>query len=308
LIRDAAKEAEVSKLSFRRIDRIVLYIDDLDRCPTEKVVLVLEAIHLLLAFDLFVVVVGLDIRWASHSLEEKYARQLKTGGGATALDYLEKIFQVPFWLPPMEEEASRRLLADMMPGPAVAVGDVAAPDRAAAGETRSSAAGKTGAAQQTGPAARPAEGPAKETELLMIQKEERALMLRLAPAVSRSPRRLKRFVNTYLLLRASLDPVERETFVIEGGVRGNHREAMMLLALLTSAPRAWTRVLEALTSSTPPATFGDLKKIALQDLPSGEREYVETAVDIYRAGGESLHDLRAMAPKVARFSFHYSFL
>ncbi len=115
LIHAAAQEAEVSQLSFRRIDRIVLYIDDLDRCPTDKVILVLEAIHLLLAFDLFVVVVGLDIRWASHSLEEKFSNHLKADGGATALDYLEKIFQVPFWLPPMDEQASRQLLATMLP-------------------------------------------------------------------------------------------------------------------------------------------------------------------------------------------------
>ncbi len=41
-----------------RIDRIVLYIDDLDRCPEVKVVEVLQAVHLLLAYPLFVVVVG----------------------------------------------------------------------------------------------------------------------------------------------------------------------------------------------------------------------------------------------------------
>jgi hypothetical protein len=38
-----------------RINRIVLYIDDLDRCPPNKVVEVLQAVHLLLAFPLFVV-------------------------------------------------------------------------------------------------------------------------------------------------------------------------------------------------------------------------------------------------------------
>lgn len=34
------------------VDRIVLYIDDLDRCPEDKVVDVLQAVHLLLAFPL----------------------------------------------------------------------------------------------------------------------------------------------------------------------------------------------------------------------------------------------------------------
>jgi hypothetical protein len=38
--------------STNKINRIVLYIDDLDRCPPERVVQVLQAIHLLLAFPL----------------------------------------------------------------------------------------------------------------------------------------------------------------------------------------------------------------------------------------------------------------
>src|SRR5690606_12021301 len=38
------------------VQRIVLYVDDLDRCPPARVVELLQAIHLLLAFPLFVVV------------------------------------------------------------------------------------------------------------------------------------------------------------------------------------------------------------------------------------------------------------
>lgn len=45
------------------LNRIVLYIDDLDCCPPQKVVEVLQAVHLFLAFPLFVVVVGVDSRW-----------------------------------------------------------------------------------------------------------------------------------------------------------------------------------------------------------------------------------------------------
>ena len=56
----------------RRIDRIVLYIDDLDRCPPRQVVEVLQAVHLLLALDLFVVVVGVDPRWLVRALREQY--------------------------------------------------------------------------------------------------------------------------------------------------------------------------------------------------------------------------------------------
>src|SRR6185369_2506429 len=45
--------ADLKAQGTRPIDRIVLYIDDLDRCEPEKVVEVLQAVHLLLAFDIF---------------------------------------------------------------------------------------------------------------------------------------------------------------------------------------------------------------------------------------------------------------
>ncbi len=95
-----------------QIDRIVLYIDDLDRCRDEQVVEVLEAIHLLLAFDLFVVVVGVDSRWVEGALSRVYRCQLASRGlpadsvaapeRATVADYLEKIFQIPFRLRPLD--------------------------------------------------------------------------------------------------------------------------------------------------------------------------------------------------------------
>lgn len=119
---DNPTEEEDSPFGVQRVhtvDRIVLYIDDLDRCPPDKVVDVLQAIHLLLAFPLFVVVVGVDVRWISRSLLKKYGGML--GGQnkhlpqstskeqfvfdkeASPYDYLEKIFQIPFRLKTMED-------------------------------------------------------------------------------------------------------------------------------------------------------------------------------------------------------------
>jgi KAP family P-loop domain len=51
-----------------RLDRIVLYIDDLDRCPTHQVIKVMEAVNLLFGFPLFVVVMAVDSRWLLRSL------------------------------------------------------------------------------------------------------------------------------------------------------------------------------------------------------------------------------------------------
>lgn len=102
------------------IERIVLYIDDLDRCPPARVVEVLQAVNLLLAFRLFVVVVGADARWLIRSLQRHYREVLGSpdaGGEAdhwasTPQNYLEKIFQLSINLRPMSDVAYRDLLCD----------------------------------------------------------------------------------------------------------------------------------------------------------------------------------------------------
>jgi hypothetical protein len=120
------REAQRSALdaagdSLPRIDRVVIYIDDLDRCPPAKVVEMLEAIHLLLALDLFVVVVAIDPRWLLRAVTAHYREVLDVqplgdaanGNGyltgndesdlwhSTPAQYLEKIFQIVFTLPAM---------------------------------------------------------------------------------------------------------------------------------------------------------------------------------------------------------------
>jgi predicted ATPase len=109
-----------------RIDRIVLYIDDLDRCPEAKVVDVLQAVHLLLALPLFIVVVGVDSRWLLHSLRQHstvfksdneendgLAAEERVHWQSTPFNYLEKIFQVPFNLKPMNKDGFVALIDDL---------------------------------------------------------------------------------------------------------------------------------------------------------------------------------------------------
>ena len=103
------------------IDRIVLYIDDLDRCPPTRVVEVLEAVHLLLAGRLFVVVVAVDPRWLLRSIAAHYAELFQgehLPAAETWIDgpaqYLEKIFQIVLTLPPLEEGGYRRLIDSLV--------------------------------------------------------------------------------------------------------------------------------------------------------------------------------------------------
>ncbi len=141
------------------IDRIILYIDDLDRCPESKVVDVLQAVHLLLAFPLFVVVVGVDPRWLLHSLrqhskafqneteDDDSSAAERTHWRSTPLNYLEKIFQIPFTLNPMGKSGFGKMIDTLTESPKAEKSD-AEPGKPATtqGETPEDAAAKPEAA------------------------------------------------------------------------------------------------------------------------------------------------------------------
>ena len=303
------------------IDRIVLYIDDLDRCPAKQVVAVLEAIHLLLAFKVFVVVVGVDIRWAAGSLAEKYPRHLKTAGfeqnpeaqltdfddGATALDYLEKIFQIPFWLPPMQEEASRNMIAELVPATVETVSE-----KQSSSQTDLASGNRETNARPIQEEKIVVDGSAKgelarRVESISIEPEERRFMLGMAAGVGKSPRRLKRFVNTYRILKASIDALDRERFVLEGGKHGEYRAAMSLLAITSGAPRISTRVFEHLRQQNDTDTCQQLVEFVQTIQDAEEMPYAVAAIQAYQnaCGGTDaiLRDLKYWAPHAARFSF-----
>lgn len=81
--------------------RLVLFIDDLDRCEHKKAVEVLQAIMLLLADEdgsPFVIVLGIDARVIVRAIEEHYGKVL-VKAGINGYEYLDKIIQLPFVIP-----------------------------------------------------------------------------------------------------------------------------------------------------------------------------------------------------------------
>ncbi|MGW5350971.1 P-loop NTPase fold protein [Streptomyces sp. NPDC004031] len=154
-----------------RINRIVLYIDDLDRCPPARVVEMLEVIHLLLAVDLFVVVVAIDPRWLLRAVAAHHRAMLGGYGDAsdgtygrspdaedpspsTPAQYLEKIFQIVLTLPPLDRQGYQRMLRS-----AVDVGSAA--DEAARSAPTDGSLPRQRAAP-VAPLTTPASGPERE--------------------------------------------------------------------------------------------------------------------------------------------------
>jgi hypothetical protein len=308
------QQTENGDSNLPRIDRIILYIDDLDRCyPPDKVVKVLEAVHLLLFFPLFVVVVGVDSRWLSRSLHVHYGGMLEdeaitretereansTGASsaisqngeavartqappATSQNFLEKIFQVPFWLRVMEPAAVQRLVHSLISTeelevtPAV-VGE-AATDVTLESATSSPAFATTAdnlaraAAKQVTAEAeieRPAigESMAAPAEALKITELELAFMDKVSPLMPRTPRAVKRFVNIYRLYKAALSPLGLARFLGTPMRPGNYRAVQILLALVTGTPLFAERVFEELAKyqGDPPKELLDLANITATD-------------------------------------------
>lgn len=261
-----------------RINRIVLYIDDLDRCSTEKVVQVLEAVHLLLAFPLFVVVVAVDARWVSGALYEQYKNMLKpkqilNNGlgkensiiGATALDYLEKIFQIPFWLSPMNLAARKAMIDGLVKVNTVEeikdnsakLGDLDSSELRDL-DTKTLTELNNVLDQDKEATTQPQDNveqppikpklPLPGTDLnpsaLTISLAEQDFINQLSPLLGRSPRALKRFINVYRLIKSSVPEEVQSRFLSKAN--GEFRVAMFLLAIVTHTPEFSQEFLEAL--------------------------------------------------------------
>jgi energy-coupling factor transporter ATP-binding protein EcfA2 len=83
--------------------RIVVFVDDLDRCLPERALTVLESMKLFFDMPGFVFIVGLDERVVESAVRTKFAGQQDNNGHEFGRqlerEYLKKIFQVPYTLP-----------------------------------------------------------------------------------------------------------------------------------------------------------------------------------------------------------------
>lgn len=94
--------------------RIVVFIDDLDRCLPEGALEVLESMKLFFDFDGFVFVVGLDQQVVEWCIDRRYGTDMASededGFKVRGADYIKKIFQVPFALPPIAQLRAAELI------------------------------------------------------------------------------------------------------------------------------------------------------------------------------------------------------
>lgn len=231
------------------LERIILYIDDLDRCPEDRVVEVLEAVNLLMAFPLFIVVVGVDPRWVKNALIKKYqlqfAGQLNRNRASrkieiiAASNYLEKIFQIPFHLKDATDNSVKHMLKTLSGSNRevhITSSETQSQGSSESKNTRSAAKGITSNNDNNTHDSNNLEDPAmsmvleEKTEYLVLTEKEISLIQDLSEIIGNNPRAIKRFVNVYQIVRT------HEGLAIEKEFEDQEYLVLMFLLALSIGP------------------------------------------------------------------------
>jgi hypothetical protein len=204
------------------LGRIVILIDDLDRCEPAKAVEVLQAVNLLLNFNSFVVCLGIDARIVTAAIEAHYEGLLGRAG-ASGYEYLEKIVQIPFRIPTPGPEDLVRFVREQLgverTKPDVGLASAPAPAENVESEERAPPTIHPPVTQQQPPTPVQQPGTPADVELVghrpgdrttvdgdpeavAFTPAEQAAFELLTPYLRPNPRHVKRLVNVYRLVRA----------------------------------------------------------------------------------------------------------
>jgi predicted KAP-like P-loop ATPase len=104
-------EQEIVNLRQKNNDfRIVVFVDDLDRCSPEKVIEVFESIKIFLGMDGFIYILGLSHDKISQLIKKKYGFEKEIEGE----HYIKKIIQIPITLPKWDNTDIIKLVNDLL--------------------------------------------------------------------------------------------------------------------------------------------------------------------------------------------------
>ena len=202
--------------------RILVLIDDLDRCEPEKVVEVLQAINLLLNFESFIVCLGIDARIITAAVEKHY-ENLLSEVGASGYEYLDKIVQIPFRIPEPDEDEIKTFISKQMGAPKPPSEEVVQPPEGSRREQEPQRERSLsdqepkpdeGTDRESPPETpSPVEEPQAEGRVAFTYDELKAFQ-DVASFLRPNPRHIKRLVNVYRLVR-SLAVAKNERAILD---------------------------------------------------------------------------------------------
>jgi hypothetical protein len=307
-----------------KIDRIILYIDDLDRCNEEIVVKVLEAINLLLAFPLFVVVVGVDPRWLNNALDKKMGDLFRNvlvnptdptvapanQNPATSYDYLEKIFQIPFSIKPINRIGSDALIKELLKkelenqqlADETLKADQGVPSAPVAKtEERPKVPGvddipidKTNSNRETGGPPNPAPPESDDSEPLRLKVEEVEFIQSLSPLFGKTPRSINRYINIYRIIKS-----HKGLSIYDQNDINEYKPVMFMLAVIVGQSQIASDFVQAIRRPEAKTLNDALAAITIQN----GAEMMNSITNVKDFLQTPIADFKKNIELVSRFSF-----
>jgi hypothetical protein len=297
-----------------QIDRIVLYIDDLDRCNEDVVVRVLEAIHLLLAFPLFVVIVGVHPRWLNNALNIKLGKLFSATGrarptdntqplgkAATSYDYLEKIFQIPFALKPIGKTGRERLIDYLMPTDLIQSANPPAIQPSNQPQNTEVNVDDQIDIEDTKTSTEIPDDQRGGRIKLSFKAEELNFIKKLSVIFGETPRSIKRFVNVYMIIKS------HRSLVIKNS--DNYKEyypVIVLLAFVVGCSEKVAQFIKKVVEAGDHESFDNFIGMTANDPNAADlKEMLLKYKNLFdpEVSRVSMADFKANAELVSRFSF-----
>ena len=220
-------------------------IDDLDRCPQDKVVDTLEALQLLVSSKAFVVVIAIDMQYVTLSLENKYKGILERGKHPSGLDYLEKIIQLSYRVPPITSK-------ELMTSYVKSLTKSSVKRTATVTTTTTSSTKITTANVDKGTSTKDSGDKKKEemvdkevsipgtkvtdvnltAEQIDITEDEQELMATVMSQINISPRAIKRIINSFKVMKIIL--YRQEALLQDPSVVNKLMEACLIILGLSA--------------------------------------------------------------------------
>ncbi|GLB51065.1 hypothetical protein NBRC110019_01040 [Neptunitalea chrysea] len=287
----------------KSLQRIILYVDDLDRCPEQKVVEVLEAVNLLMAYPLFVVVVGVDPRWVKNALYKQHFAQFSHVEADIGIieplevsNYLEKIFQVPYNLKKPEEKDINTMISNIANVQALPLREEINKEDGMLIGYQGENEPERGTPEPSKPEiivdTKSEEDLVKE--LILTKKEVESLQY-FSVLIGGSPRLVKRYLNVYRILKTHKDLIYKEE---EGAIDDALLVLIFMLALSIGPYKNNLSLFKEAFDN------GDLKDTTLQEfLKTAEAEVLPKDIKILLEGNDQIKVIT-----LSGFSINYELL
>ncbi|MBK3576952.1 hypothetical protein JHN63_24750 [Streptomyces sp. MBT65] len=226
-------------------------------------------------------------------------------GVGSPLDYLDKIFQIPFVVSRPSAGATSRYIRSLL-GPPWRGEDADVTAHAETAEGTGAASGADGVAPGTRrPSVAVPEVRDLRPDTLQLRADEIAFMASLASLVP-TPRAAKKLVNLYRLTRIGVSAADVDAFL-----DGDFKAVQLLLAVVVGFPGAARTVLTAFAEAPPEQDVREVLRTAAENAP--EPDVKQSCLGIVAGFDELAHresppvaaELYARwCPVIARFSFH----